>query len=842
MRRAFAVWSTLFFICASLHAQSIWKWQNPLPQGNDLYDVFVIDRNTAVAVGRYGVFMKTTDSGLTWSSVPVVAVSQGQSSQRITQQLNSVWFNDSKNGIIVGDKDALLKTADGGNTWTLLQMPFIFDPLNPFHLPDTYYLKSVHFVNGQTGWAVGYKQTLEGFVPKFVGAAVKTTDGGTTWTDCSPATQYTLHSVCFTDTRNGYAIGGVYNLALILKTTDGGTTWMPHANPPAYQSQSIALAAMHFTNIQKGWIVGGQDLTLKTTDSGTNWEKVDWSALKYYLTPADVFFPSPATGWIIGSMIVKTTDGGGTWGEQKVERIGKAVHFSDNDNGWMAGTAGLLVHTSNGGAEWKMQTRSATASQLNDLQFINSALGWVVGMSGSILKTTNGGAGWTTQPFPSVMDIHAVHFLDANAGWTAGAGYFNGAWSGKVYTTTTGGSTWTDLYAIPGKTPTDIFFADSQNGWLIGETGMVKRTTNGGDTWTEQTNPFSGTTQRLESVCFADKNTGWIAAGFSGKILSTTNGGTTWSEQASGTTEWLGSVHFITATTGWAAGGNAILKTTNGGALWTKQTLPKDIAGLQSVHFFDASNGFAAGGSTGTAVIIRTTDGGSSWKVEETACAKQLFSVFMAGPSLGWVAGESGAILKYGQAETDRPPVFVSSTSVTVTEKAAFLYTARAVDPDGSPVAYVFSNHPAWMTAGDSTLAGSAPAGEGSASFTVTASDGSNSTVLNVTVTIQKSTNVARSDGTVPDCYSLSENYPDPFNPYTSVRFGLPVRAEVGLSVLDIRGKRVREVFHGVKEAGRYEAVWDGKDAAGIALPSGVYFFEMRAETFRSVHKMALIR
>ncbi len=844
MKHASVVGLISFFICASLHAQSVWTWQNPLPQGNDLYDVFVIDRDTAVAVGRCGVFMKTTNRGMTWSSVPVVALSpgQGQSPRRITQQLNSVWFNDSRNGVIVGDQDALLKTTDSGNTWTLLQMPFTFDPLNPFHLPDTYYLKSVYFANDQAGWAVGYKQTLEDFIPKFVGAVVKTTDGGASWTDCSPATQHNLNSVCFVDTKTGYAVGGLYNVALILKTTDGGSTWSPHINPPTYQNQSIAPAAIHLTSAQKGWIVGGQDLTLKTADSGTTWEKVDWSALKYYLTPTDVFFPSPTTGWIIGSTIVKTTDGGDTWGEQKAEGIGKTVHFSDNGNGWMAGTAGLLVHTSNSGADWNRQTRSVTVSRLNDLQFMNSALGWAAGLNGAILKTTNGGAGWTTQSFPSVMDVHAVHFIDANAGWVAGAGYFNGAWTGKVYKTDTGGIAWTELYSFPAKTPMDIFFTDSQNGWLIGETGMVKRTTNGGTIWTEQTNPLSGTTQRLESVYFADKNLGWIAAGFSGKILATTDGGSNWAEQTGGTSEWLSSVHFINDTTGWIAGGKAILKTTNGGALWTTQTLPDDVAGLQSIHFFDALNGFAAGGSMGTAVIIRTTDGGASWKAEVTACAKQIFSVFMASPSLGWVAGEDGAILRYGPAGTDRPPVFVSSASITVTEKTAFLYTARAIDPEGSPVAYVFSDHPAWMTAGDSTLTGSAPAGEGSASFTVTASDGANGAVLNVTVTIQKSTNVARSDGTVPDCYSLSENYPDPFNPCTSIRFGLPVQADVELFVLDIRGKRIREVFHGVKEAGRYETTWDGKDAAGNALPSGVYFFEMRAETFRSVHKMVLIR
>jgi beta-glucosidase len=102
------------------------------------------------------------------------------------------------------------------------------------------------------------------------------------------------------------------------------------------------------------------------------------------------------------------------------------------------------------------------------------------------------------------------------------------------------------------------------------------------------------------------------------------------------------------------------------------------------------------------------------------------------------------------------------------------------------------------------------------------------------------------------DGFFLSHNYPNPFsagggsaiggNLSTSVTFVLPERAAVALHVLDVRGRRIKEIFRGVKEAGRYEASWDGRDGSGNAMPSGMYLFEMRSGTFRAVQKMVYAR
>ena len=73
-------------------AQSGWFWQNPLPQGNELFATAVVDANTAVAVGDVGTILRTTDGGATWSP----------QSSGTTNTLRGVSFTDANTGTEIG--------------------------------------------------------------------------------------------------------------------------------------------------------------------------------------------------------------------------------------------------------------------------------------------------------------------------------------------------------------------------------------------------------------------------------------------------------------------------------------------------------------------------------------------------------------------------------------------------------------------------------------------------------------------------------------------------------------------------------------------------------------------
>jgi len=90
--------------------------------------------------------------------------------------------------------------------------------------------------------------------------------------------------------------------------------------------------------------------------------------------------------------------------------------------------------------------------------------------------------------------------------------------------------------------------------------------------------------------------------------------------------------------------------------------------------------------------------------------------------------------------------------------------------------------------------------------------------------------------------FRLSGNAPNPFSPSTAVRFELPRRMGVTLSVYDVSGRLVAVLADGVHGPGQHEVVWTGRDARGAAVASGVYFCRMKAEGLSAAGKMVLLR
>jgi hypothetical protein len=93
-----------------------------------------------------------------------------------------------------------------------------------------------------------------------------------------------------------------------------------------------------------------------------------------------------------------------------------------------------------------------------------------------------------------------------------------------------------------------------------------------------------------------------------------------------------------------------------------------------------------------------------------------------------------------------------------------------------------------------------------------------------------------------PAATFLSQNAPNPFNPATTIQFGLAAQERVTISIFDVSGRLVRTLVDGPRSAGLYKETWDGRDAGGSAVASGVYFYRLRAGTFSETKKMVLTR
>jgi len=97
-------------------------------------------------------------------------------------------------------------------------------------------------------------------------------------------------------------------------------------------------------------------------------------------------------------------------------------------------------------------------------------------------------------------------------------------------------------------------------------------------------------------------------------------------------------------------------------------------------------------------------------------------------------------------------------------------------------------------------------------------------------------------DKNIPMTFVLTPNYPNPFNPETTISFGLPRESNVTLEVYNIRGQRIRMLITKRLKAGWHHVTWNGMDDLGRQVGSGIYFIQMRAGEFESTHKMSLLK
>jgi flagellar hook assembly protein FlgD len=89
---------------------------------------------------------------------------------------------------------------------------------------------------------------------------------------------------------------------------------------------------------------------------------------------------------------------------------------------------------------------------------------------------------------------------------------------------------------------------------------------------------------------------------------------------------------------------------------------------------------------------------------------------------------------------------------------------------------------------------------------------------------------------------SLTQNFPNPFNPQTTLAYSLREAANVTLAIYDVGGRRVRVLVNEHLPAGAYKVTWDGTDAKGSGVASGVYFCKLVAGSFADTKKMVMLK
>jgi hypothetical protein len=95
----------------------------------------------------------------------------------------------------------------------------------------------------------------------------------------------------------------------------------------------------------------------------------------------------------------------------------------------------------------------------------------------------------------------------------------------------------------------------------------------------------------------------------------------------------------------------------------------------------------------------------------------------------------------------------------------------------------------------------------------------------------------------MPDRLHIESNFPNPFNPATTIKFGLPAPDILSLQIYDILGKRIRTLASEVQyDRGYHAIVWDGRDDRGVHVASGIYLLRLTAGNRSDLIKMTLLR
>jgi photosystem II stability/assembly factor-like uncharacterized protein len=271
----------------------------------------------------------------------------------VQDELRAVFFLNPTLGWAAGDSNTILKTTDGGATWTRLgerqegQNRFI----------------AIMFTSATDGWADVER-----------GPLLHTSDGGESWQPAAPLPNRG-------GLRAGYVRNGVrYQIGTnhLYVTRDGGRTWTSLGELPRNDYE-----AMFFLDDQHGWVSASGGRHASTRDGGKTWIE-QTPPLQAQLR--EIYFATPHVGWLLPHRghqggLLATSDGGVTWSSQYAgvsdSRPILDMQFLNAQQGFLlasASNATAVFHTANGGKNWR--TIGSVQPYSNALSFPQPDRGW----------------------------------------------------------------------------------------------------------------------------------------------------------------------------------------------------------------------------------------------------------------------------------------------------------------------------------------------------------------------------------------------------------------------------------------------------------------------------------
>jgi hypothetical protein len=646
--------------------------------------------------------------------------------------------------------------------------------------------------------------------------------------------------------------------------------------PPAHGQDSVGVWSQNLTNSTRVYAMdisasngnliycaGLDSGVYRTTNGGVSWAAVN-TGLTYNKVQTIAMSQSNNNILYCGtdqlgttnSGVYKTTDGGATWtfastGILETSRGIQAIviHPTNPDIAWMSVFDGLvnsttgLYKTTDGGANWVPSNAgigtiknilAIAANPLNpNTLYCGTSFSVVApALRSRVYRSVDGGINWvdmsTGLPTDTTIGhpIRALSISTADTNVILAALFLAADTMGGAYVTTNGGTTWVRKHSglqningallracliKPGSSSEFYVGLDAGTATARG----VWRTTNGGTSWSDFNNGTMANTYTIRALVFKRQGNPTLYAGAANAAVAAAGRGVY-------EYSWAGPLVLLAnpgpANNGLSTGAAMFFNLIAGPrrVTVTDMTTANNAAANASftVQFFTRS-GNALGGPVGSGPGSSSAGWTSVGTVPVTqGSVASGVSLLFATPNISINPGDTvGVAMQF----TGAGPRYVGQ---------------------GTPPYETYSDANVTLVTGDGRSAPFTPTGSWFASRALVGEIHYTTTTVGVEEPGQE----------IPGTFELLQNYPNPFNPTTTIQFGLPVATNVTLRIYNVLGQEVVTLFDGQRGAGTFQAVWNGRNAAGNQVASGMYFYSLvarsanNAMTYTNIKKMLFLK
>jgi photosystem II stability/assembly factor-like uncharacterized protein len=646
-----------------------WQWGNPLPQGNTLRSMSFVGGLTGYAAGDFGTLLKTTDGGASWSGLPVGTY----------QNLGRVQALDAGT-VLAGGGCVMRLSKDGGQSFTRIA----FTPVES-SCPQS--LSAFWFVSAS-----------QGYIALDDGTVVETKDGGETFSQQTavPGTRQPGGGALPTDLvfltpTSGFA---TTTAGQIFSTGDEGRSWKQ------VMDVGGSLNDMTFVDSTHGFAVGAGSRFLRTDDGGVTWTPKDLGTppLDYTsVTCADVTTCVVATR--DGKQLIKVLNGGNATAEGNVSAVvtpsSDAILTAAFASPTQVTAAGMMGSTVMSGDA--ATTFSAIGGRLNGTYFLIRAgrqpgTAFAPGTAGSLAKTLDAGRTWTRGNVSTSQDVRDVSFPTSDVGYALDA-------AGGVFRTANGGDTWKGLDTGTTARPNAIFAPTTSTVLAVGPRG-IRRSTDAGGVFSQVKGKVAGGSLAKTSLFGVDRAGSTVVAWGRQDLIASANNGAAWKllrkpgaykkvRNRLVNRYSLSYVDFLDARHGFVVGTDGrVWKTATAGRSWSElpSTGTEDIGGIS---FASATKGYLVipgfGDVARGGFLLRTTDGGTTWHPQFVVKDRIASQGIATGGAVDYLLGGDQALLfsasggDAGQAST----LSATTRRTKLTKPAHITVTGKVTPAEG---------------------------------------------------------------------------------------------------------------------------------------------------------------